>query len=218
VKHLVFTPDRNSPPDNDYTGAFKPESLRYAKYWRGAGDEVAAYEIDVSAARALRRAQVIAAISAQAPIDRLAVFCHGWRTGVQLGVEIGRELDALVAALAAASTEHLRIALYCCSTGRSSGPPGDGGDGSFADRLRDGLVAKGRAAVHVFSHASAGHTTRSGAVRLFVADGAAGGHDLTEVGSPERARLVARLSSARDPLRWTLPYLDLADALREVSP
>jgi hypothetical protein len=217
MRHLLLLPDRNTPPDNDYTGAFKPEALRCAKYWRSQGDDVVVHEIDVSAKRPERRAQALELIAKHGPINRLAFFCHGWSTGVQLGFEIGDGLSMLVASLAAHSPHVVKVALYCCSTGRSKGPVGDGGDGSFADRLRDGLVAAGKTA-SVFGHTAAGHTTQYPGVRFFLSDTTQGGVKLAEPATPEWDRLVARLRKSNDPLRWRLPYLSVAEARAEIDP
>lgn len=207
MKHLVLTGDRDRDGENDFRGAFKPESERYAAHWREQGDVVDVVRIDLSARGAARVAQMVTAVAASAPVDRLALLCHGWRTGVQLGLSCADadDLDRLAAfatALASASTPALKVALYCCSTGASEAA---NGAGSFADRLRFALVAAGRADATVFSHRSAGHTTRHPAIRLF-GPGMTGGIDLgTE--STARKRLSARLHDMCDPLRWTLPYM-----------
>jgi len=212
VKHLVLTGDRNTGVDHDFTGAFEPESLRYAAYWREQGDRVDVTRVDLSQRDGARVAQMTAAIRASAPVDRLAIFCHGWQTGIQLGLSISspKELDELAAfatALACASTPELRIALYCCSTGGSDVP---NGLGSFADRMRLALVAAGRRDATIFSHRVAGHTTRNAAIRLF-GPGMTGGVDLGTT-REARARLDAQLHAGSDPLRWTLPYLPIDEA------
>ena len=212
MKHLVITGDRNGATDHDFTGAFEPESNRCAKYWREQGDQVDVVRVDLSQRDSARVAQMTAALRASAPVDRLALFCHGWQTGIQLGLSISSraELDELAAfatALACASTDALKIALYCCSTGGSDSPLGVG---SFADQLRFSLVAAGRRDATVFAHRVAGHTTRNAAIRLF-GPRMVGGVDLGTT-HEARARLDAQLHAGSDPLRWTLPYLPIDQA------
>lgn len=212
MKHLVFTPDRNS-VGNDFKGAFKPESDRYTAFYTAAGDEVEVRRIDVSKPS---RARVVAMMDAfdGGPFDRLAFFCHGWRSGMQLGLSRdGLDLVAVAMKIAHRSTPALRVALYCCSTGASNTSPT--GDGGFADYLRDCLVTAGRPDVSVFAHTTAGHTTRNAAVRWFVGESA--GVDLVKRGTPEARRLYERLHDVADPLRWQLPYLTLEQALAELK-
>lgn len=212
MKHLLLTGDRNTGADNDFTGAFEPESLRYAAFWRARGDVVDLVRVDLSERSPGRVAQMVAALTRSKPIDRFAVCCHGWQTGMQLGLssDTPEALDALAAfatTLAACSSTALRVALYCCSTGASDAA---NGVGSFADRLRFSLVAAGRPAVTIFAHRTAGHTTRNAAVRIF-GPRMTGGVDLGTT-RESRARLDARLHDGSDPLRWTLPYEAIDDA------
>lgn len=227
MKHIIFTPDRNSKKadgtmDNDFVGAFDPESRRYAKYWRSCGDEVVLLTFDLSKRAKDRVESVLAAIETNAPIDRLAFFCHGWRTGLQPGLSsgdvVGRAgLMKFAQRLAAASTPGLKIALYACSTGSSNGPPGDGGDGGFADLLRDALCASGREHVTIFAHTTAGHTTRNEFIRLFSGHGnplgGIGGDDVVVRKSAMLTKLDTRLNAASDDFRWRIPYLS-ADEIR----
>lgn len=214
MKHLVITGDRDR-ENHDFTGAFEPESVRYAAHWRAQGDAVDVTRVDLSQRDSGRVAQMVTALKVAGPVDRLALFCHGWREGIQLGLSIASraELDELAAfatALASTSTPDLRIALYCCSTGASDGAAGAG---SFADRLRLALVAAGRPDATVFSHRTAGHTTRNAAVRLF-GPRMVGGLDLGT--TPDgRRRLNAQLHDPHNSLRWTLPYTEPSEAVAQ---
>ena len=219
--HLALTPDRDTDGKHDFVGAFKPEAVRYAAHHRAQGDTVTVARIDVSKRHPDRLVQVVAAIRAAAPLDRVAVFAHGWRTGIQLGLSTATEADrghlaTFAVALVEASTPALKVALYCCSTGASDGPAGDGGDGGFADLFRDALVAAGRTDVSVFAHTSAGHTTHNANVRFFFADTTRGGVDLAKYTTSEGRILKARLADGKDPLRFRLPYLTLAEARAEL--
>jgi len=214
VKHIIFTPDRNSrkadgTPDNDFTGAFEPEAKRYLKYWRGRGDEVTSLTFDLSKRGPARVESVLKAIELNAPVDRVAFFCHGWKTGLQPGLTLSN-LGPFARRLAAASTSELKVALYACSTGSSNGPPGDGGDGGFADTLRDALCRAGREHVTVFAHTSAGHTTRNEYIRMFAGKGdplgGYGGDDVVARKTAMFLKLDARLNDGSD-FRWRLPYM-----------
>jgi hypothetical protein len=121
-------------------------------------------------------------------LETLALFCHGWEDGVQLGFN-RRLVRDLVKRLKPACAPKLTVALYCCSTGMDDDgttaderAPGPGGDGGFADRLRDALCDAGIAAT-VFAHSTPGHTTQNPYVRVFAPDRRNGGEWLIEPGS-----------------------------------
>lgn len=215
MKHLVLTPDRNT-QSSDYNGAFKPEAERYARFYTGQGDTVVTRRVDVSEHSPKKRLQVLSYLAAEGPIDRLALFCHGWSEGVQFGLKCGdAEQKSLLAeavkGIVAASTANLKVALYCCLT--ASNDKSTTGDGSFADILRDYLCAAGRPNASVFGHTTAGHTTRNSDIRMFFGYGRAaggdGGADLVQKGTPEAHKLYDRLHDGNDTLRWRLPYMDL---------
>lgn len=224
MRHIIFTPDRNSRKadgtmDNDFTGAFEPESKRYAKYWRGLGDEIVIQAIDVSQHVNARLNKMLSVIENGAPVDRLAFFCHGWKTGIQMGLSVTElTLVPFIRRLVATSTPELKVALYACSTGASDGPAGDGGDTGFADVFRDMLCRAGRPNVSVFAHTSAGHTTRNPHVRFFFGapDGAYGGDDVVGRKTPQFAKLRAKLNDGSD-FRWRVPYMTRDELLAELS-
>lgn len=226
LRHLVITPDANE-IDNDFTGAFEPESIRYKRYWSDNAilHDVRTVRINTRQNRDGRVEELREALSKNAKVDRLAIFGHGWKTGCQFGLSCatGRDRLNLIAfahQLAQDwSTENLRIALYCCSTGASD--DGTMGDNGFADQLRDALTANGRPYVQVFSHFTAGHTTRNANIRLFAGNGETfggmGGVDPVKPGTPEFKRLYARLHDVKDPLRWVIPYLNPEEILAELK-
>lgn len=219
MRHLVFTPDRNSDGRSDFSGAFLPESQRYAAFWRTQGDTVDVYRIDVSARSSARVEQVVARLDPATPIDRLVFLCHGWRDGVQFGLKSDTDdrrarLAAFAEKLVAASTDNLAVTLYCCSTGASTDDPS--GEGGFADALRDALVAAGRPRVRVFAHSRSGHTTRTAAIRFFDGGMVTGGVDPVPRGTPEYRRLDARFDDRADTLRFRAPYLTPDELLAEL--
>ena len=95
---------------------------------------------------------------------------------------------------------------------RSADSPGDGpgGDGGFADALRDALSERGVTG-HVDAHVTTGHTTRNPHVRRFYCDGAAagtGGDWLVAPGSPKWRRWVTAL---KGDMRFRFPWLTPAE-------
>lgn len=222
MRHIVFTPDRNK-ISNDYVGAFEPEALRYASYWAGQGDEVTIHKMaPMSAERSVLK--MLEVIEAAGNVDRLVFFCHGWKTGIQMGLSCGDDkgrdtLATFCTRLVAASTPQLKVALYACSTGASS--TSVTGDGGFADALRDGLCKAGRADVTVFAHTTAGHTSRNEYVRFFSGKGdplgGVGGDDVVARKTPEFAKLRERLHEVKDDFRWRLPYLGADEIHKELS-
>jgi hypothetical protein len=213
LRHVVCTPDRDT-HDHDYVGVFGPEADKYARFYRDRGDRVDVVRIDITQRPRDKAAAVLAALAGP-PVDRLVFMCHGWKTGFQLGLELP-QVPAFARSVAAAASDQLKVVLYCCSTGRSDGPPGDGGAGSFADVLRDQLAAAGRTQTSVFSHTTAGHATRNPAVRMFYPENPAG-VNLARPGTPEWNKLNTRLHGAKDDLRWRLPFLSLAEAQAEIG-
>jgi hypothetical protein len=168
---LVLLPDRDH-LGCDYSRAFRPEADHLVDLYHLSADTCV--EIDVSQDLAARRRQVVEAIrraSLDRPLDLVALLCHGWRTGVQLGFALP-QVPALAAALATAGTVQLSVVLYACSTAQESGSPaGTAGEGGFADLLWDCLCrsvtreGSPATACHVDAHSCAGDCTSNPFVR-----------------------------------------------------
>lgn len=174
---LVFRPDRDV-KDDDYHGAFLPESERFIELYGIPRANVV--QVDVSRAHPDRKAQVLEAICARDQIRALAFFCHGWIAGLQLGFRT-ETAPVLAAALKGRAAPDLAIALYACSTAGGVGTEtAPGGEGGFADRLRDTLVAVGLTGAHVDGHDRIGPTTTNPYVRRFVGSTVLGGDWLVE--------------------------------------
>ncbi|MBK7153843.1 MAG: hypothetical protein IPH72_19025 [Sandaracinaceae bacterium] len=86
---------------------------------------------------------------------------------------------------------HLRVERYACDAARDDDADrrddvtqSAGGDGGFADQLRDALAAHGLTG-HVDAHAKPGHTTKNPHLRRFHMDGGpgVGGEWLVEPGT-----------------------------------
>jgi hypothetical protein len=171
---LIVTPDRNT-VRSDYTGAFKPEAERLVSILR-APPTKSVCRIDVSYSYARRHKQLMEAVEiCEDAVDGgIAFFCHGWSSGIQCGIRTPAELKAfakLIGQCQAQRGTDYRVALFCCSTADSP----VGGDGSFADRLRDALCTEGLIYNEVFAHVTKGHTTRNPYARVFCGEGSSVG-------------------------------------------
>jgi len=178
---LIFTPDRNTHGKKDYTGAFKPLAKKFAKQ-RGNAKIIA---IDVSKPMAKRRKQVIEAFEEYADdennesVSTVAFFCHGYAQGIQLGFSWrGKKTPAsAVKELAghiynvSGQNANVTVPLYCCSTANTKQKKSVGGDGGFADELRDALCREGAMRCRVVGHTTVGHTTNNPHTRFFDGSG-----------------------------------------------
>jgi len=205
---LIITGDRNTHGKKDFTGAFKPEADRFARVVPGVHHTV---RIDVSKSMPGRRADlytVFKELNDDAMMfNDVAFFMHGWSKGIQCGVsreDVGNLAQLLLPITAnGKDADHpLHIILYCCLTGDVPGSPkenqtkdGPGGDGGFADRVRDEFCKAGRPWVKVYAHTTAGHTTRNIWVRSFEGKG-------STIGAVDADWLVRPAKSGRPSPLW----------------
>lgn len=190
----------------DATGAFIPEAKNYSEHLRAQGWHVERYAFDNRAAKVARRAEVEAHVighGSDCAWDHFAFFGHGLARGIQSGHDLGT-MDRLVYGLTLRATGRLVVTLYACDAGDSP-RKGPGGDGGFADALRDALATRGVTG-YVDAHTTTGHATRNPHVRRFIMDGGPGigGEWLVEPGSPLWRRWVAAL---KGPMRFRFPLL-----------
>lgn len=109
----------------------------------------------------------------KAGIRTLAFFMHGTFRWIQLGFHL-EHVPMLANALSrACDVRDLRICLYACSAASEQGETEDhqknapaGGEGGFADALRDELLRL-KVQTTVYAHATVGHTTENPFVRVF---------------------------------------------------
>jgi hypothetical protein len=222
MRALVFTPDRNT-HGNDYTGAFQPEAEHFVKLNGVRPEDV--HRIDVSKTLGERRAQLMQVLqhaAASIPlVNTLAFFCHGWSRGIQLGLTTSELASAAhaIAALSGVAPPLLRIALYACSTGadvvpgKAPVPDAPGGEGDFADRLRDALCVAGRPFCQVDAHTVRGHTTQNPFVRRFSGDGSpTGGQGGSWIVAPKSVQWRAwMLALQNTDLRFRFPFMSIAE-------
>lgn len=183
---LIITPESNTKGKKDYTGAFLPESKAF-----GRTDRIRASTVtfDNTLPFEKRRKQLFERVAAAweehgGVFSRIAIFSHGWSTGIQPGVDT-RSIKKFVELLEPMLDTDASILLYCCSTGsdpqddsqEAPGAPTSAeqeqnlGDGSFADTLRDELCKAGIVDCVVMAHRTAGHTTMNPHVIFFSGDG-----------------------------------------------
>jgi hypothetical protein len=207
MKALVFAPLRNTEGKHD-ADEFASEAHAFCRA-NGLRDDVVVF--DNHGDYLERRESLLARLHErpEGSLDVLALFTHGWPSGVQLG--FGTEhTRGLARALKNVAAPSLTVALYCCSTGADTNPltddtaPGPGGDSGFADRLRDELGDQGVRAT-VFAHSTAGHCTRNPRARVFLPDERRGGQWLVEPGSELWSAWLRALHST--DLRLRFPFM-----------
>lgn len=168
---LVFTASHDTRGKRDATGAFIPEAKRFRDLHGGR-----LVFVDNRKGEPERAEQVLAEISRNGaqPWRTVAFFCHGTPRTIQLGFNRAtvRELARYIART---SERDVRVLLYCCSTASALreviGGESTGGDGGFADMLRDALCAEGATKCRVMGHVTVGHTSKNPHVRLFEGGG-----------------------------------------------
>ncbi len=211
MRAILFAPDRNTPGKHDAGGAFIPDSQAFAKHH---GITTPIVRVDISADDSARRAQIHTALaSGSGLLETVAFFCHGYRTGIQLGYTIHNVAD-LARAIAASSLKNVRVILYACSTGGGNGP---GGDGAFADQLRDALCAQGATECQVDAHTTAAHATRNPYVRRFEGRGSpVGGTGGQWLVAPESKLWGVWRRGLNTDLRFRFPFMSVAQLHAEL--
>lgn len=209
MRALIMIPDKNTPGKRDQSGAFLPEAQAFARH-HGLDPErvIRRFPSSAPALQQRRSACTQAIATAAQPLDVLAFFCHGWRDGLQAGYTHSSVLVlARLVALHAKRDAH--VLLYACDTSRDADDDrdddrqaGPGGDGGFADELRDACEVIGRL-VTVVGHTTSGHCTWNPFLRYFAPEcGGRGGHWYVE---PESELWQPWVRALRDP-RSTLRY------------
>lgn len=216
---LVIYPDEAYESAPDGSKEFRREADRFLAFHHLGPDST--YRFDTGAPHMERAPDVLQAIEARQDLELVAILSHGWEKGIQPGFTV-RNVDRLAQALARVSKPTLAVVLYCCSTAGGEMPTdrdAPGGDGGFADRLRDALCAAGVTQCHVDGHEKVGHTTRNPYVRRFLGTGTTdpgrGGRYLVEPGSALWKRWDHALETS--DLRWRFPLMLPSDIHAELS-
>lgn len=229
MKGICFTPDRNVKLA-DYTAVFAPEAAAFAKLHGIPKSAIVA--VDITKSERAMRAHVFEAIAregqAQGGLDTVAFFCHGFARGLQLGFAL-RHVDELAKALKPYASDSIVVPLYACSTARDTDgdysddldPNALGGDGGFADQLRDALCAEAHA-IHcrVVAHVTAGHATVNPWVRIFEGRGqpygGVGGQWLVKPKGPMWKRWIEWLRKGQN--RFLFPFAVWDDLMKAELP
>lgn len=168
MKSACIVPAWNTHGKRDATGAFQPEGSRWTALHGGSY-----YLFDNRLTRGARREQVEGMLAKENDLDWVAIFCHGYPRGMQTGHAL-RQAGRLAEAIAMACKPTAIVTLFACNTARDADRdnkddlvPGPGGEGGFADRLRDELVEKGMHGGWIDAHTVVGHTTKAPWVRRF---------------------------------------------------
>lgn len=221
---LVIAPayDSGGAHPHDATGAFQPGARAFAKLHHFPPPVLFDNRKMPTAARL---PEVLRAIRAMPPpLDVLAIFSHGWRTGSQWGGSVALA-EAVAIAVSAMASPDVVIALFACSTGEDVSEAGahaghhenmpGAGEGSFADTLRDKILAHGKRP-YIVAHASAGHAYRNPYVRVFDASTTTGGEWLVAPGSDEWDAWVHALRDENRMLWATFPLMTREQVLADL--
>jgi hypothetical protein len=208
---LAFAPMWNT-KKADATGAFQPEAKRFLE--RHVLPKENLILIDNKQSAVAMREQVLDALAS--PRDGscldvgIAFFCHGYKSGIQFGFT-NSNVKTLASVMAVYGGSSVIAPLYACDTGRDADRDrtddlsGIGGDGGFADMLRDALCEYGSVGCVVDAHTTAGHTTRNPYVRRFEGQigGGMGGYYLVA----PRSKLWSKWRAAlKTPYRFDFPF------------
>ena len=208
---LAIYPESNTKGKRDSTGAFQPEAQAVSRIHL-----CRARSFDNTASKRARRREVESTIRESAGgLGALALFMHGWKKGLQSGHNTWN-VKHLARAIEEVGANDIKIALYACDTGRDNDSsrkddsrPGPGGEGGFADKLRDSLVSLGLSGGWVDGHTVTAHTTKAPYVRRFYINEEAvndGGEWLVTPGSPEWKAWRNALQSSRS-FRLSFPLM-----------
>lgn len=223
---LIFVPQHNAEGRKDVTGAFLPEARRLLRLVR-RDSSILRFD-NTLAKRKLRRSVLESFDSERDAYDGVAIFCHGWMDGIQLGFT-RRTVDALAAAIVKATNGAAApiVPLYCCSTAQGGDRSEDlgpgGGDDGFADRLRDALCQRGAVDCRVMGHTTVKHTTWNPDVMFMEgmgsAHGGSGGFPPVGRKSPLRRAWTTALRDKRknNTLRLRMPYMSVKDIHQELA-
>lgn len=215
---LALTVAHNTKGKRDASRAFIPEAERFTAYWRDQGLHTRLVKIDNRKPNVHRRRQVVDAIMNEPRVQHLAIFAHGWRGGIQMGFRMGhmRALARVIEQVAPSASPI--VSLYCCSTAQG----GAGGDGGFADELRDALCAEGLVDCRVDGHSTRGHTTRNPHMRRFDGEGSwiggQGGRYLIRPRGKLWGAWKRALRDRDDPLRYRMSRMTIAEIHDWLSP
>lgn len=230
MKALVFWSSVNTEGKADATGAFIPEAAHFAnlhKIPKNMRTPVACVRMTPDE----RRKTVLDVLRSFVGenLDGIAIFCHGWADGLQIGFNRGL-LSTFARAVKDACRPEPFLALYACSTAENDvkdnayASPGPGTDGGFADLLRDQLARIGVSGGWVDAHKSAGHCSRNPfVVRFRMGDvedralGGVGGDWIVCPGSSSWKKWKLALADDERDLRLRFPIMTSVQIKTELA-
>lgn len=213
TEFIVCCP-HNKPGINPNTGLMfrdGAEFLAEANNYRAFhGIQASVYRVDNRRAPIDRFAELLGYLEKlPSPTDRydsFVFFGHGLKSGLQAGCT-RQNVGQLASALRRVCAARLVATLYACSAGADAdvdeldeSAPGPGGEGGYADLLRDALEDCGVSAT-VFAHTTAGHCTRNPHVRAF-RPGLESGEWLVEPRTPFWPAWTRYLSHGHGRFAW----------------
>ncbi len=217
---IAFAPTHNSPRKKDATGAFIPEAKKFLSFHRQPAGNLVLVENLAPRKRMEQHILDVLRQPREAHLHGVAFFCHGLKNRIQFGFSDAAHLAANIATYAGPD---VRVTFYACDAGRDDDAQRDddlaefGGDGGFADRVRDGLCVAGKVHCVVDAHTTAAHTTMNPDVRRFEGlgspVGSVGGYYLVPRGSKVWKQWRAAL---RTDFRFEFPYLTTAEIHRRL--
>ncbi len=222
---VVFVSGVNSKGKKDASGAFVPESKKFAKIHNIPVENVFYVDCTKRVSPTTRAEIVEKALRNKkgANLKSIAFFGHGWSTGIQFGFNL-KNCYLLSKLIADCSDSDVKIGLFACLTAENSIKDNDhrrigpGTDGGFADRLRDNLVRNGVEYGWVDAHKTAGHAVWNPYVVRFLCEsvkyleyGAVGGGWIVEPGSRYWRYWVKMLKCDGSNLRWTYLFEEELD-------
>ena len=208
MRALIILPQHNSHGKKDVTGAFEPEAFAFAKAREAAGWHCNIFAFDNAASKPARRKQVESVIWEHEPDalwDLVAFFCHGYTTGMQTGHDLAT-VDSLAECIALRSSDTVLVPLYACDTADTRARKATGGDGGFADALRDALSVRGKHG-HVDAHTTTAHTTKNPHVRRFHMDGTGAAAGAGWLVDPKGPHWRAWRAALKGDMRFRFPLL-----------
>jgi hypothetical protein len=216
---LCFAPAFNTKGRKDATGAFIPEAERFLKH-HGQDSSMLRLIDNMQNKTQMRRAVLkhLKEFSCHG-LDGVFFFCHGYRRGIQFGFTT-KGLKKLATAIFDACDENPRVCFYSCDVGRDSDRKRTddlktfGGDGGFADEMRDALCKAGSRWCRVD-----GHTTRNPHVRRFEGDGSmVGGKGGYYIVPRQKKKLFKKWRELlRTAFRFEYPFMSTEVILDDVS-
>ena len=166
---LVIYSSKDTPGMNDADGAFIPQAQAFSKFY--GVPKLNMHGIPCPDLTNVQRFdRVLKALHENQGIKQIAMFCHGWSTGLQFGLN-KPNIPRLIQWLSAACVPEVKLTLYACSTASTNKDSRNirmpGTNNGYADKLRDKMIEVGFRGGWVDAHLQKGHTTENPFIMRF---------------------------------------------------